>query len=127
MENLSVRDLEVKGRRVLVGEGFNVPTEEIDGNIRITDIWRESLSTIQLLRVKGAKVIALAHFGLLKGKPNLKYSLRPVADHLTKMIPPRASLRDSKLVTWAERVLRSTRSKLARLRPFSGTGPAGVF
>jgi phosphoglycerate kinase len=90
MEKLSVRDLEVKGRRVLVRVDFNVPTEESDGNTRITDDTRirESLPTIELLRAKGAKVILLAHFGRPKGKPNLQYSLRPVADHLTKMIPP---------------------------------------
>ena len=90
MEKLSVRDLEVKGRRVLVRVDFNVPTEEIDGKIRITDDTRirESLPTIELLRTKGAKVILLAHFGRPKGKPNLKYSLKPVADHLAQMIPP---------------------------------------
>jgi 3-phosphoglycerate kinase len=90
MEKLSVRDLEVKGRRVLVRVDFNVPTEEIDGKIRITDDTRirESLPTIELLRAKGAKVILLAHFGRPKGKPNLKYSLKPVADHLAQMIPP---------------------------------------
>ena len=38
MEKLSVRDLGVKGRRVLVRVDFNVPTEEIDGKIRITGI-----------------------------------------------------------------------------------------
>jgi phosphoglycerate kinase len=69
---------------------FNVPTEEVDGKIRITDDTRirESLPTIELLRAKGAKVILLAHFGRPKGKPNLKYSLRPVADHLAEIIPP---------------------------------------
>ena len=49
---------------------------------------RESLPTIELLRAKEAKVILLAHFGHPKDKPNLKYSLRPVADHLTQMISP---------------------------------------
>jgi phosphoglycerate kinase len=90
MEKLSVRDLGVKGRRVLVRVDFNVPTEEIDGKIRITDDTRvrESLPTIELLRAKGAKVVLLAHFGRPKGKPNLKYSLRPVADHLAQLIPP---------------------------------------
>ena len=90
MQKLSVRDLEVKGRRVLVRVDFNVPTEEVDGKIRITDDtrMRESLPTIELLRAKGAKVILLAHFGRPKGKPNLKYSLKPVADHLAQMIPP---------------------------------------
>ena len=89
MGKLSVRDLEVKGRRVLMRVDFNVPTEEIDGKIRITDDTRirESLPTIELLRAKGAKVILLAHFGRPKGKPNLKYSLRPVANHLAEMIP----------------------------------------
>jgi 3-phosphoglycerate kinase len=90
MEKLSVRELEVKGRRVLVRVDFNVPIEERDGNIRVTDDTRirESLPTIELLRAKGAKVILLAHLGRPKGKPNLKYSLRPVADYLTQMIPP---------------------------------------
>ena len=62
MEKLSVRDLEVKGRRVLVRIDFNLPTEEIDGKIRFTDdTWiRESLPATELLRAKGAKVILLA-------------------------------------------------------------------
>ena len=57
MGKLSVRDLEVKGRRYLVRVDFNVPTEEIDGKIRITDDTRirESLPTIELLHAKGAK------------------------------------------------------------------------
>ena len=69
---------------------FNVPTEERDGNIWITDDTRirESLPTIEILRAKGAKVVLLAHLGRPKGKPNLKYSLRPIADYLTQMIPP---------------------------------------
>ena len=90
MAKLSVRDLNVKGRRVLVRVDFNVPTEVIDGKIRITDDTRirESLPTIELLREKGAKVVLLAHFGRPKGQPNPKYSLKPVADHLAQMIPP---------------------------------------
>jgi 3-phosphoglycerate kinase len=90
MAKLSVRDLEVRGRRVLVRVDFNVPTEEIDGKIRITDDTRirESLPTIELLQKREAKVILLAHFGRPKGQPNPKYSLKPVADHLTQMIPP---------------------------------------
>jgi 3-phosphoglycerate kinase len=90
MTKLSVRDLDVQGRRVLVRVDFNVPTEEVDGKIRITDDTRirESLPTIDLLRSKGAKVILLAHFGRPKGKPNPKYSLKPVAVHLATMIAP---------------------------------------
>jgi phosphoglycerate kinase len=89
MAKLSVRDLDVKGRRVLVRVDFNVPTEVINGKTRITDDTRirESLPTIELLREKGAKVVLLAHFGRPKGQPNPKYSLKPVADHLAQMIP----------------------------------------
>ena len=85
---LSVRDLDVAGKRVLVRVDFNVPTEDKDGQVVITDDTRirESLPTIELLRQKGAKVILMAHFGRPKGKPVLKYSLRPVADHLHTLI-----------------------------------------
>ena len=88
MPKMSVRGLEVKGRRVLVRVDFNVPTEEVEEGIRITDDTRirESLPTIQLLREKGAKVVLLAHFGRPKGKPNPKYSLRPVAKRLAELV-----------------------------------------
>ena len=90
MAKLSVRDLEMKGRRVIVRVDFNVPTEEVDGRIRITDDTRirESLPTIELLRKGGAKIILLAHFGRPKGQPNLKYSLKPVAEYLAQIISP---------------------------------------
>src|SRR6201993_918307 len=88
MPKLSVRDLELKGRRVLVRVDFNVPTEEVEQGIRITDDTRirESLPTIELLREKGARVVLLAHFGRPKGKPNPKYSVRPVAKRLAELV-----------------------------------------
>src|SRR5438270_4678548 len=88
MNKLSLRDLEVRGRRVLVRVDFNVPTEERDGKIAITDDTRirESLPTINYLRENGAKTILMAHFGRPKGKPVEKYSLRPVADYLHTLI-----------------------------------------
>jgi len=88
MPKMSVRGLEVKGRRVLVRVDFNVPTEEVEEGIRITDDTRirESLPTIQLLREKGARIVLLAHFGRPKGKPNPKYTLRPVAKRLAELV-----------------------------------------
>ena len=85
---LSVRDIDVAGKRVLVRVDFNVPVEERDGKVVITDDTRirESLPTIAYLREKGAKVILMAHFGRPKGKRVEKYSLRPVADHLHTLI-----------------------------------------
>src|SRR5438874_70654 len=88
MNKLTLRDLEVRGQRVLVRVDFNVPTEERDGKIAITDDTRirESLPTINYLREQGAKTILMAHFGRPKGKPVEKYSLRPVADYLHTLI-----------------------------------------
>src|SRR3954447_9434062 len=88
MKKLSLRDLEVRGKRVLVRVDFNVPTEERDGEIVITDDTRirESLPTIEWLREHGAKIILMAHFGRPKGKPVEKYSLRLVGDYLHTLI-----------------------------------------
>jgi phosphoglycerate kinase len=88
MAKLSVRDVQVKGRRVLTRVDFNVPTEETDNGPRITDDTRirESLPTIDLIRKQGGKVVLLAHFGRPKGKPNPKYSLKPVAQRLGELL-----------------------------------------
>ena len=85
---LSVKDLDVTGKRVLVRVDFNVPIEEKEGHISITDDTRirESLPTIELLRKKGAKVILMAHLGRPKGKLVIKYSLRPIARNLQALI-----------------------------------------
>lgn len=85
---LSVRDLSVSGKRVLVRVDFNVPTEEKDGRVSITDDTRirDSLPSIELLRKRGAKVILMAHLGRPKGKIVARYSLRPIANHLQILI-----------------------------------------
>jgi phosphoglycerate kinase len=88
MPKLSVRDLKVQGKRVLVRVDFNVPVEERDGQIVITDDTRirEALPTINWLREHGAKTILMSHFGRPKGKPVKKYSLRPIGDYLHTLI-----------------------------------------
>ena len=88
MAKLSVRDLSLSGKRVLLRVDFNVPTEEVGGVTRITDDTRirESLPTLNLLRESGARVILMAHFGRPKGAVNLKYTLRPVAQHLSHLL-----------------------------------------
>ena len=88
MAKLTLRDLDVRGKRVLVRVDFNVPTEMHGGKVRITDDTRirESLPTINYLREHGAKTILMAHFGRPKGKRVEKYSLRPVGDYLHSLI-----------------------------------------
>src|ERR1700751_2438333 len=88
MIKLSVRDLDVRGKRVLVRVDFNVQTEVRSGKGRVTDDTRirESLPTINYLRERGAKTILMSHFGRPKGKPAEKYSLRPIAEYLHSLI-----------------------------------------
>ena len=88
MSKLSVRDLSLSGKRVLLRVDFNVPTEVREGVTHITDDTRiqESLPTLQHLRAAGAKVIVMAHFGRPKGEVNPKYTLRPVAQHLSHLL-----------------------------------------
>src|ERR1700731_2804715 len=88
MAKLTVRDVEVSGKRALVRVDFNVPMEERDGKLRITEDTRicESLPTINYLREHGAKTILMSHLGRPKGRPVEKYSLRPVGEYLHTLI-----------------------------------------
>src|SRR6267154_4260699 len=88
MAKLSLRDLDVRAKRVLVRVDFNVPTETRSGKIRVTDDTRirESLPTINYLREHGAKTILMSHFGRPKGKHIEKYSFRPIGDYLHSLI-----------------------------------------
>src|SRR5260370_11649285 len=88
MAKLTLRDLDVRGKRVLVRVDFNVPTEMRSGKVRITDDTRirESLPTINYLRKHGAKTILMAHFTRPKEKPLEKYSLRPIGDYFHSLI-----------------------------------------
>src|SRR5205809_6429723 len=88
MTKLSLRDLDVRGKPVLVRVDFNVPTEVRGGKLRITDDTRirESLPTINYLREHGAKTILVSHFGRPKGKPAEKYSLRPIGEYVYSLI-----------------------------------------
>jgi len=82
----SIKDINFKGRKVLVRVDFNVPMDE---NKHITDDTRirESLPTIEKLLNDGASVIIMAHFGRpKKGGFEPELTLKPVAEYLEKMI-----------------------------------------
>src|SRR5438034_6585304 len=88
MAKLSVRDVDVRGKRVLTRVDFNVPIKENGDQIEVADDTRirEALPTINYLREQKAKTILMSHFGRPKGKRVDKYTLRPVADHLHTLI-----------------------------------------
>jgi phosphoglycerate kinase len=88
MAKLSVRDLNVRGKRVFVRVDYNVPMEEKDGQMVINDATRivETLPTLELLINQGAKVILAAHLGRPKGQRDPSLSLRPVAAKLADLL-----------------------------------------
>src|SRR5436853_5648457 len=88
MAKLTVKDLEVRGKRVLTRVDYNVPLEEKDGRMVIIDVTRiqETLPTLELLIEMGARIILLAHLGRPHGKREPSLSLRPVAAKLADMI-----------------------------------------
>ncbi len=88
MAKLSVKDLNVGGKRVFVRVDYNVPLEEKDGRMVITDETRirATLQTLDVLISKGARIILASHLGRPKGKKEPTMSLRPVAERLADLI-----------------------------------------
>ena len=81
----TVDALPVQGKRVLVRVDYNVPLDET-GHITDDTRIRETLPTLQLLLQKGASLVLMAHLGRPKGKPDPKYSLKPVAKRLEELL-----------------------------------------
>lgn len=88
MAILTVNDLDPRGKRVFARVDFNVPMEEKDGQMVVTDDTRikETLPTLDLLIKKGAKIILAAHLGRPKGQRDPSMSLRPVAARLADLL-----------------------------------------
>jgi len=80
----TIRDIDVQGKRVLVRVDYNVPVKEgiVGDDTRI----RAAMPTLEYLLENGAALILCSHLGRPKGGPEPKYSLKPVADHLSTLM-----------------------------------------
>ena len=93
MNKVTVRDIDLKGKKVLMRCDFNVPLDE---NLNITDKTRfiAALPTIQYVLDQGAKLILCSHLGRPKGEVKKEFSLAPVAKELSVQLGREVKLAD---------------------------------
>src|SRR5277367_1629238 len=84
MTKLSIRDLDLTGKRVFIRVDFNVPLER--GQVAEDTRIRETIPTIKFAINRGARLILASHLGRPKGKPDPKYSLKPVVARLAELL-----------------------------------------
>jgi phosphoglycerate kinase len=82
----SIRDLNLTGKRVLMRVDFNVPQDKVTGAITNNQRIAAALPTIKFALEKGASVILMSHLGRPVGQKIAKFSLKPVADELAKLL-----------------------------------------
>ncbi len=106
LNKLSIEDLNIKDRRVFIRADFNVP---LDDNQNITDDRRirSTLPTINYGIDEGAKIILASHLGRPKGKVDPKYSLRPVAKRLSRLLNKEVIFLDDCIGGDVERAVKS--------------------
>ncbi len=85
-KKLSVKDIDVRGKRVIVRVDFNVPQDKKTGEITDDKRIRGALPTIQYLVDQGAKVILMSHLGRPKSGPEAKFSMKPAVDRLAELL-----------------------------------------
>jgi phosphoglycerate kinase len=86
MAKLSIRDLDLAGKRVLIRVDFNVPQDKATGAITNNQRIVAALPTIQHASENGAAVVLMSHLGRPNGAAVAKFSLKPVADELAKLL-----------------------------------------
>ncbi len=110
MKKLTVKELDLAGKRVLMRVDFNVPME--DGKISDDTRIRAALPTIEYTLEKGAKVVLMSHLGRPKGEPNQKFSLEPVARRLEELL--------NKKVIFCKETIGENAEKVSESLPIGG-------
>ncbi|WP_221029147.1 phosphoglycerate kinase [Actomonas aquatica] len=82
----SIRDLDLSGKRVLIRVDFNVPQDKATGEITNNQRIVAALPTVQYALDNGASVVLMSHLGRPNGQANPKFTLKPVADELAKLL-----------------------------------------
>jgi len=109
MRKLSVRDLDIKGKKVFVRVDFNVPMDE-SGKIRSDVRIRAALPTIEYIIKNQGIAILVSHLGKPKGKKDPKYSLKPVAQRLSGLINKSVLFAEDCIGEPAEKVIKQAKS-----------------
>lgn len=86
MEKLTIKDVDLKGKKVLMRVDFNVPLDKETGKVSDDTRIRAALPTIKYALDQGAKVILMSHLGRPKGQKIPEYSLKPVAERLSELL-----------------------------------------
>ena len=110
MDKMTIRDLEVGGKRVLVRVDFNVPLDEETGAITDDSRIRATLPTIKYLIEQGAKVILISHLGRPDGKVVDKLRLAVVAQRLSQILGQQVGIARDCIGAEVEKSVESLRS-----------------
>ena len=97
----TIRDFDVKGKRVLVRVDFNVPLSE-QGDILDDFRIKAVLPTIKYLIEQKAKIILMSHLGRPNGRPDSKFSLKPIALRIEKLLKKKVKFKETKKMKHGE-------------------------
>ncbi len=92
----TVRDIDVKNKKIILRCDFNVPLQ--DGAITDDTRIEAAMPTIEYLLEQGAAIIIMSHLGRPKGEADMKYTLKPVADRLSQLLKKEVIFSSSPLV-----------------------------